>query len=111
MPRKSRRFFGLSTGSLPPNFNPRVFVLPVGPVQRRQAKPLRALGRLTPTEEVLIQKHLAFYLSLETGTRKPNTAAQRHFVAVCRGAARPTTVHEVAFVKWRLPRINKQRGR
>jgi hypothetical protein len=107
MPRKSRGFFGLSTGSLPPNFKPRVYVPPAEPVGHRQARLSRGSDILSPTERALITKHLPFYLSLANGTRKPDTGAQRHFVAVCRGTARPTTPHELAFVKWRARGRNK----
>jgi hypothetical protein len=108
MPRKSRRFFGLSTGSLPPNFQPRIYAPPVEPVSRRRATPPRDPRCLTPTERVLIDNHLAFYLSLDSGARKPDTAAQRHFIAVCRGTAPPTTPHEIAFVKWKALGTSKR---
>jgi uncharacterized protein YifE (UPF0438 family) len=107
MPRKSRRFFGLSTGSLPPDFSPRIYVLPWERARNRRTKASHHPSRLTAAEQTLIEKHLAFYLSLERGTRKPDTPAQRHFIAVCQGAARPTTAHEVAFVKWRTRRTKK----
>ena len=111
MPRKSRGFFGLSTGSLPPNFKPRIYTLRAEPVGRRRATPLRDPACLTPAERVLLEKHLPFYLSLERGTRKAETAAQHHFVAVCRGAAQPTTPHEVAFIKWKALGTKKRPDR
>ncbi len=95
---KSRGFFGLSRGALPPNFQPRVSTPAPEPLPPRRPAPPPTL---TTTEWDLLNKYLDFYLALARGTRKPSTAAQRHFVAVCRGAARPETAHEVAFVKWR----------
>ncbi|MCI0463871.1 MAG: DUF413 domain-containing protein [Gemmataceae bacterium] len=106
---KSRRFFGLSTGSLPANFRPRVCIPQAELVRRRRAVPSRRPVLLTPAERALIKKHLAFYLSLANGARKPTTEAQRHFAAVCRDAAQPATPHEVAFVKWKALREGKQR--
>ena len=54
---------------------------------------------LTPQEEALLEKHINFYLDLETGRRKPTTEAQEHFVKVSRGLAAAETVHELAFAK------------
>ena len=55
--------------------------------------------KLTGQEQVLLQKNYKFYRSLAMGTQKPNTDAQRHFVAVCRGNANPQTDHEKVYVK------------
>src|SRR5437588_541582 len=95
---KSRRFFGLSTGSLPTNFNPKISVYRDEPVSRSRSSRPRRPEPLTPAEWKLIDQHLNFYLCLAQGTRGPDSAAQRHFVAVCRGAAHPETPHEVAFL-------------
>lgn len=59
------------------------------------------LPRLTDDERRRLVAHYSFYRSLESGERVPTTAAQWHFVAVCRGAATPETVHEVAFEKFK----------
>jgi hypothetical protein len=104
---KSRGFFGLSTGALPLNFKPHVWVPPLEPASRRSAKPAPRPASLTANERLLIEKHLPFYLAMARGTRKANTEAQRHFVAVCRGTARPATPHEIAFLKWRVLRRKK----
>ena len=42
-----------------------------------------------------------FYRALDTGSRAPTTEAQRHFVAVCRGAASPETEHERAYTRFK----------
>ena len=49
----------------------------------------------------LLDKHLKFYLALDSGERAPATPAQRHFVEVCRSKAAPSTQHEIAFAKWK----------
>ncbi|MFC3097712.1 DUF413 domain-containing protein [Alteraurantiacibacter palmitatis] len=54
----------------------------------------------------LIEQHLAFYLALHEGRRRPKTAAQRRFIDVARGIAEPSTVHEYAYV-WYLTNLGK----
>jgi len=54
---------------------------------------------LSPEEESLLRKHMRFYRALETGTRKPTTEIQKHFIQVTRGLAAAETVHERAYVK------------
>jgi uncharacterized protein YifE (UPF0438 family) len=56
--------------------------------------------QLTPREEVLLKKHLAFYQLLENGKWNPTTNAQKHFVAICRGHGRAETEHEKAYTKY-----------
>ena len=55
---------------------------------------------LADADQELLRQHLAFYQSLETGTRTPSTEAQKHFVAVCEGRKEARTPHEVAYVKY-----------
>ena len=93
---RSRGFFGLSRGSLPPNF------------PARQPAPFRAQAlfparppQLTADEQDLIAKHLGFYQSLDNDSWIPATDEQRHFVATCRGTAQPQTAHERAYLKWK----------
>ncbi|MFH1923065.1 MAG: DUF413 domain-containing protein [Planctomycetota bacterium] len=57
---------------------------------------------LTPEEEALLERYYAFYRTLDTGGREPTTAAQHHFVAVCHGIAKANTIHEQAYVKYRM---------
>lgn len=57
---------------------------------------------LTPEELSLIKQHLDFYRSLDIGQRAPTTAAQRHFVAVCQCEAKADSVHEVAYLKYKM---------
>lgn len=38
---------------------------------------------------------------LDSGLRAPRTPEQEHFVAVCRGKARPETRYEIAYISWR----------
>lgn len=52
-------------------------------------------------ERLLIAQYHKFYESLESGSRVPSTAAQRHFVAVCRGQAVASTPHERAWHKYK----------
>jgi uncharacterized protein YifE (UPF0438 family) len=63
----------------------------------------------TQQEKVLLYKYFEFYRALETGKRKPNTAAQRHFVAVCQGRASAETVHEKAYAKYMRLRAMQRR--
>jgi len=58
-----------------------------------------SLCELTPQEEALLERHMDFYRSLETGQRKPTTEAQEHFVRVSRALAAAETIHELAYVK------------
>ncbi len=58
-------------------------------------------GTLTQRERSLLRRYLPFYEELASGERVPSTAAQKHFVEVCSGAADPGTEHEVAFLKYR----------
>ena len=54
---------------------------------------------LTAEEKTLLDRHMDFYRSLETGLREPATAGQEHFVKVVRGLAVAETIHELAYVK------------
>ncbi|MBI4609406.1 MAG: DUF413 domain-containing protein [Candidatus Rokubacteria bacterium] len=64
---------------------------------------------LTEEETELLQKHLEFYQSLESGRRTPKTEAQKHFVAVCQGRARAETPHEMAYAKYMRLRAAERR--
>ncbi|MDM8551682.1 DUF413 domain-containing protein, partial [Desulfobacterales bacterium HSG2] len=70
----------------------------------RQERPVDVPGvryGLTEKEESLIRRYYAFYRSLDEGTRKPQTAEQRQFEAVCRGYRNARTVHERAYLKYK----------
>ena len=56
----------------------------------------------------LIERYLKLYLSLDQGTRNPDTPAQGHFVSVCRGEASPRTQHEIAYTKYLRVRLAKK---
>jgi hypothetical protein len=101
MARRPQRFLGLSTGSLPSNFVPRMPSYRFESPPRRSSVHKRSRQGLSGKEQELIGKYLSFYLSLHRGERRPTTQAQRHFIAVCRGRTKPATEHEWAFVKWR----------
>jgi uncharacterized protein YifE (UPF0438 family) len=62
----------------------------------------------TPQEKVLLYQYYEFYRALETGKRKPSTAAQKHFVAVCQGRAKAETLHEKAYAKYMQLRVARQ---
>ncbi len=62
----------------------------------------------TPQEKVLLYRYYEFYRALETGKRKPGTAAQKHFVAVCQGRAKAETLHEKAYAKYMQLRVTRQ---
>lgn len=68
-----------------------------------------SLYELTEEEKKLLQKHLEFYRSLESGRRPPKTEAQKHFVAVCTGQARAETPHEIAYAKYMRLRAAERR--
>src|SRR5713101_3100317 len=55
--------------------------------------------KLSRIEEQLLARHLKFYTDLFTGKRSPQTVAQKHFVEVVRGRAKPESEHEVAYLK------------
>ena len=57
----------------------------------------REIFRLPERERELLRRHCDFYCSLASGKRRPETEAQRHFVAVCQGQAEPRTEHELAY--------------
>jgi len=56
--------------------------------------------KYTSKELELLHKYEDFYYSLETGNRIPETNKQKHFVKVCRGLAKPQTIHEKAYIKY-----------
>jgi uncharacterized protein YifE (UPF0438 family) len=56
---------------------------------------------LTKEEKELVLRYYDFYRSLDEGRRIPETKAQRHFSAVCRGIRAPLTLHEKAYLKYR----------
>ncbi|HET6880609.1 MAG TPA: DUF413 domain-containing protein [Pirellulales bacterium] len=58
--------------------------------------------QFTPEEAELVSRHLDFYRSLDLGERLPKTEGQRHFVAVCRCETKAGTIHEIAYVKYRM---------
>jgi uncharacterized protein YifE (UPF0438 family) len=62
----------------------------------------------TPQEKVLLYRYYEFYRALETGKRKPSTAAQKHFAAVCQGRAKAETLHEKAYAKYMQLRVTRQ---
>jgi uncharacterized protein YifE (UPF0438 family) len=51
--------------------------------------------------KVLRRHYRAFYVPLDRGERTPETEAQQHFVAVCRGKLSPATVHEFAYMNFK----------
>jgi uncharacterized protein YifE (UPF0438 family) len=63
----------------------------------------------TPQEKVLLYRYYEFYRALETGKRKPSTAAQKHFVAVCEGRAKAETLHEKTYAKYMKTRATQRR--
>lgn len=58
--------------------------------------------QLTPEESDLISRYLDFYRLLDIGERPPKTEGQRHFVAVCQCKTKAATIHEVAYIKYRV---------
>jgi len=60
-----------------------------------------AWAELTKEEKELVLRHYDFYRSLDEGRRIPETKAQIHFRAVCRGIYPPLTLHERAYLKYR----------
>ena len=54
---------------------------------------------LSPEQQVLMAKYYTFYRDLDEGRRPPATKAQWHFLAVCRGIAKPRTDHEYAYLR------------
>lgn len=56
---------------------------------------------LSDDDRRLLIAHFQFYSALDSGRRTPTTAAQRHFVAVCRGTELPETDHERAYSRFK----------
>lgn len=50
---------------------------------------------------LLRRYYCTFYGPLDRGDRTPESEAQQHFVAVCRGKLPPATVHEFAYMNFR----------
>jgi uncharacterized protein YifE (UPF0438 family) len=67
------------------------------------------LYELTAAERNLVNNNIDFYTSLSSGKRKPKTEAQRHFLLVCKGKAKANTMHELAFIKYRMELIAFQK--
>jgi hypothetical protein len=51
--------------------------------------------------QLLRRYYRSFYLQLDHGLRVPETEAQEHFVAVCRGKVLPMTPHEFAYANFK----------
>jgi hypothetical protein len=51
--------------------------------------------------QLLRRYYRTFYLLLDHGHRVPDTEAQEHFVAVCRGKLPPKTPHEFAYANFK----------
>jgi hypothetical protein len=49
----------------------------------------------------LLLAHYVFYRALDSGSRLPTTAAQEHFLSVCRGTKPPQTDHEHAYTRFK----------
>lgn len=60
----------------------------------------RSGGQLTKWDQALLLRHREFYEALDHGLRQPATAAQHHFVTVCRGTAKARTQHEIAYQRY-----------
>ncbi len=60
-----------------------------------------AVAAIGDDDRRLLIAHYEFYRALDTGGRIPTTAAQRHFIAVCRGGALPETDHERAYARFK----------
>lgn len=65
---------------------------------------MRMRHQLSTRETSLIDRYLGFYRDLDSGSRKPTTPDQRRFISVCRGDIRPTSEHEIAYMKYRANR-------
>ncbi|OCL21894.1 DUF413 domain-containing protein [Gilliamella sp. wkB171] len=63
-------------------------------------------GDFTIKEAQILEKHGYAFKDLDTEIRKPVTAEEKSFVAVCKGKKEPTTEFEKAWLKY-LSRINK----
>lgn len=74
-----------------------------------------SVPELNVSEKELISLPLSFYQELATGRRKPDTKAQRHFVAAVNGGVRANSDHEKAYLKYleiqRLQRDARSRRR
>lgn len=57
---------------------------------------------VSPEERRLLEKHISFYEALDHGKRKPKTAAQQHFIDVCKGRTSASTLHESAYMKHKI---------
>lgn len=72
----------------------------------KNTKPKRTFKKpeFTSRQKHLIEKHIKFYISLDSGNRIPETPAQKRFVDVCRGKVKAKTEHEIAYTKYRKTR-------
>jgi hypothetical protein len=59
---------------------------------------------LTAEESALIAQYLRGYKKLLAGEHEVNSPERAHFLAVCRGEAKPVTLHETAFIKYSVRR-------
>lgn len=55
---------------------------------------------LNAWDRSLLDRHLDFYRALHLGERRPETAAQAHFIKVCLGDVPARTQHEIAYVRY-----------
>ena len=57
-------------------------------------------GEFTVLQTALLENNGNAYEELHNGIRKPGTAEELQFVAVCRGERQPTTDHEQVWVRF-----------
>ncbi|OCG34281.1 DUF413 domain-containing protein [Gilliamella sp. Gris1-4] len=63
-------------------------------------------GDFTIKEALILEKHGCAFKDLDTEVRKPTTAEEKSFVAVCKGKKEPSTDFEKTWLKY-LSSINK----
>ena len=59
------------------------------------------VSTLTKREWGLLKLHLTTFSTLDAGSRQPQSDAEGHFVAVCRGTAPAETDYEIVYAKWK----------
>jgi uncharacterized protein YifE (UPF0438 family) len=68
----------------------------------------KIITKFNKEERELIHKYKSFYESLDSGSRRPTTEAQKHFVTVCRDVSRAITNHEKVWVKYKKYKLERK---
>lgn len=80
-------------------------------VERKEKSIERKSLKYKKNQIALLKRYHKFYRDLESGRRKAENDAQKHFILVCKGLAEPVTEHEKLYWKFIQTRRQIKKGR